>query len=111
MPLTEAQMYEVRRWTGDSPSDAELNAAYDRLGSVREVIEETLATRRANLAASPQSFTIPGEYSQSNRSVNEMNALLADLEDSTIDTESGSAPVDVRIKQLVRIEDDGFIGR
>lgn len=65
MPLTEEQIYTVRRQVGLEPSDADLNDTFDRLGDVDEVVREILEIRAAELRRVPATFAIPGEYSQS----------------------------------------------
>lgn len=67
MALTEDQLITIRRAVGDTPDDAALNVIYDRTADVDELILEVLEIRLANLKAAPDSFSIPGEYSQSTR--------------------------------------------
>lgn len=65
MPMTEEQIIETRRQVGNAPDDAALNDTYDRLGDVDAVVLEVLELRYAELERTPESFSIPGEYSQS----------------------------------------------
>lgn len=72
MALTTDQLVHIRRSVGNTPDDAELNSIYDRVGDVDELILEVLETRLANLKAQPDSFSVPGEYSQSTSKQMEM---------------------------------------
>lgn len=58
--LNERQFAWARSELGEKPSDAELNAAFDRLGSVRDVVLEALRTRRAKWLSSPMSVNLSG---------------------------------------------------
>lgn len=101
MALTEAQVAEIRQWVGDSPVTADLDAIFARDGSVRAVVLDVLRRRRANLAAAPKSLAIPGEFSQSNRDVKELDGLLDAFEDATLETEVVGSSTQ-RVKRLVR---------
>jgi hypothetical protein len=63
--LSDNDMKVVRSRVGDGPSDEVLDERYDRLGSVDEVIRETLAARLASLLDRPDTFNVPGEYGES----------------------------------------------
>lgn len=66
MALTSGQIVTIRRAVGDTPDDAALGAIFARNGgSVDDLILEVLEIRLANLKAAPDSFSVPGEYSQS----------------------------------------------
>jgi hypothetical protein len=69
MALTAEQIVTIRRQVGNSPDDAALNEAHDRLigedDPVAAVVLEILEIRLADLRRQPSSFSIPGEYSQS----------------------------------------------
>jgi len=68
MALTQDQIVTIRRSVGSKPDDAALDVIYARNGgSVDDLILEVLETRLADLRAAPDSFSIPGEYSQSTR--------------------------------------------
>jgi hypothetical protein len=72
--LTQDQVITIRRAVGDTPDDAALEAIYARNGgSVGDLVLEVLERRLANLRAAPDSFSIPGEYSQSTKG--QMDAL------------------------------------
>lgn len=78
MALTEDQIVTIRRSVGDTPDDAALNTIYARNGgSVDDLILEVLETRLANLKAAPDSYSIPGEYSQSTKG--QMDALESQI--------------------------------
>ena len=108
MPLTDAQEFEIRQWLGTTPGRAELDSVYDGTGTVRETITYVLRQRRAALLAQPKSFSIPGEYSQTNFDPESISKLLLELEDATIETETDPEP---RVKRLVRFGDDCYSGR
>lgn len=112
MPLSVAQRYEVRRWVGSAPPDADLDANFDRLGTVRAVIEEILQTRLADFTRAPATFAIPGEYSQSvGDNIDALQDLLASLNDADLSTEVSSAAPAPRVRRLVRAGYDDLPGR
>lgn len=49
MPLSPEDLAYVRSWVGDATATSDLDARYDRLGSVDDVIEEVLKARLATL--------------------------------------------------------------
>lgn len=107
--MTSEQRYEARRWVGSAPPDVDLDAAYDRLGSMREVIEEILMTRRANFARQPTSISVGGEFSQSvGGKVKEIDDMLAQLAVNDLGTTTDTPP---RIKRLSRYGEDCWPGR
>lgn len=65
MALSTDQYVYIRRQTGSTPSDSDLNVIYTRVGNVDVLVLEVLETRYANLLATPASFTVVGDYSQS----------------------------------------------
>lgn len=75
--LTDEQLILLRRQVGGSPSDDDLQEAFDRLGDLAEVAREVLQIRLANLRAAPATFAVPGEYSQS--TAENLRALEAQL--------------------------------
>lgn len=77
MALTEDQLITIRRAVGDKPDDAALNVIYDRTADVDVLILEVLERRLANLKAVPDSFSVPGEYSQSTGK--QIDALQAEV--------------------------------
>lgn len=67
MALSPEDLIWVRNQIGDTtpPTDADLNARYDILADRSVVVREVLDRRLANLLATPSSFSVSGEYSQS----------------------------------------------
>lgn len=65
--LTADQRFSVREEIGDTipPSDAELDAIYERKGGLVGVVRAVWTRRLANFLANPATFTIPGDYAQS----------------------------------------------
>lgn len=80
MALTEDDLFYLRSkiGTAEPPTDADLDENYDRLGTLDAVAAEILATRLADLANQPDSFTVVGEYSQSTSKQMEAIAALLD---------------------------------
>lgn len=64
MPLSDDDLKVVRSRVGNAALEEDLHERYDRLGSVEDVIRETLSARLANLLDQPASFTVPGDYGQ-----------------------------------------------
>jgi hypothetical protein len=82
MALSTDQLVDIRRQIGDTvpPSDADLNAIYDRTGDVDELVREVLERRLATLLASPAQFSVAGEYSQSTAAnIEALRKQLGDL--------------------------------
>lgn len=67
MALTDDEFEQIRAEIGDAtpPTDLELDEIHDRVDSVGGVVYEVTSKRLADLLASPASFTVSGEYSQS----------------------------------------------
>lgn len=65
MPLDANQLAVLRSRLGSNANEADLSARYDRLGDLVAVEHEVLSQRLADLLASPATFSVPGEYSQS----------------------------------------------
>lgn len=63
--LTQDQLVYIRKQVGSSPDDASLQAIYDRPVTVNQLVLEVLELRYADLIATPATFAIPGDYSQS----------------------------------------------
>jgi len=95
VPLTANDLIWVRSYIGDDtpPEDADLDAAYDRLGSPAEVVAEVLRKRLADLLAGPATFAVEG-YSQ-NIGAN-IQALRSQLE---------------YIEGIIPVEEGGFGAR
>lgn len=109
MALTDVQEFEVRQWLGATPGRAELDSIHDHVGSVLDTILYVLRERQAALMAQPKSFSLPGEYSQTNRDAKELAELIAQVEDAVIVTETDGAHS--KVKHLVRYGDDCWPGR
>lgn len=100
MALSPEDLIWVRNQIGDAipPTDADLDTRYDVLADRAEVAREVLDRRLANLLATPATFAVSGEYSQSTESnIKTTEAKLAALGGST-----GSAGV-----RIVTPEDSG----
>lgn len=56
----------IRDWIGTAtpPTDPELIALHDDLGSPRAVVESTLRRRWAEFVSNPASFGVSGQYTQ-----------------------------------------------
>lgn len=81
MPLSSEDLIWVRRWVGDQPADAVLNAAYDRLLDRGAVAREVLDTRLANFVRSSASLSIPGDVAYNNaKNIDALQDMLVDLE-------------------------------
>lgn len=85
MALTQDQIVSIRRKVGNAPDDATLNEIYARNGeSIDDLVLEVLETRLATLRATPDSFSVPGEYSQSTKEqMKQLEGLIASLGGST----------------------------
>ena len=87
MPLTSAQIYQIRREVGDSPDDTTLANNYDRLKSVNSVVLEILQIRMANLLRSPAHITVFGEVALDNSAnIDALKAQMARLSGVLVDT-------------------------
>jgi hypothetical protein len=86
VPLTEDQRIEIRREIGNAPSDTELDEIYDRqvANGVSDPLDalvlEVLEIRYAERLRNPDSFSVPGEYSES-RNAESLKALAAQIEE------------------------------
>lgn len=78
MALTEDQLIQIRRQVGAAPDDAALNEIYDRVGDLDVLVLEVLETRLAEMRRNPQSFAIPGKYSEA-RSAEQLKSLEAQV--------------------------------
>lgn len=73
--LTVDQMVTLRRQIGTSPSDAEVQAIYDRHEpDLDATVLEILEIRAADMRRKALSFQVPGEYGES-RSIKQLEAL------------------------------------
>lgn len=78
MSLTVDQKVEIRRQIGNAPADADLEVIYTRTASLDETVLEVLEIRLAEMRRNPESFSVPGEYSES-RSAAQRKELLAQI--------------------------------
>lgn len=101
MGLTAEQLRVVRTWVGTrTPSDAELDEIFDRRGSsLSATVEEVLKTRYADLVATPATFSVSGEYSQSTianmKALEKLIAAVDGLDDDAIEDGGLVSVVDV----------------
>lgn len=102
--LTPDEVIRIRRFTGDTPVDSELQAAYDRYGTLKGAVLEILEIRKANLLASPLSFTITGEYAQNSRfNVEYLERLINAIRTGKVDPD-GDPSVDLGYVRIVEPE-------
>lgn len=89
MALDGALLGEIREYIGDEtpPSDSDLEAYWDDLGSVEAVALRVLRKRYASMRAQAAEFTAEGDYRE-NWSKN-LDALKADI--STLQAAVGAA--------------------
>lgn len=79
MALSTADLAWVRGKVGSEPSDANLNARYDRLGTKEAVAREVWSERLADLAATPAKLDVDGEMSQdTSANISAIHKILAD---------------------------------
>ena len=80
--MTEAELAQVRAIIGSTepPSDADLAAAYGRLGSVDAVALEVVEGRYANLIAGPAKWSVEGDFSVDNtETIKRLAGVIADI--------------------------------
>jgi hypothetical protein len=66
--------------TKTPPTDSDLHAIHDRVGTKEEVVREVLDTRLADLRNQPAQFSVPGEYSQDvSTNISETRQALKDV--------------------------------
>lgn len=106
MAFTDDELVTVRSWVPwDPPTDAQLDAAHDRLGrSMWRVIEEQLRTRLSTLVGSPATFAVAGEYSQSTgENIRQLREDLATVRQYIVAEEAGEEnPTSIAGAQLIR---------
>lgn len=105
MAFTTAQLIELRTWLPwDPPTDADLQARADELGSdsIYPVVVEQLRVQYTILLQNPAQFTIPGDWSQ-NTTVNlqHLRDLMADATKASND-EALAAGGGLVVQRLVR---------
>jgi hypothetical protein len=95
--LTPDELAAVRAEIGavTPPTDADLDAIHDRLGSPVAVVREVLSKRLADRLAAPQSFSIPGDYSES-WNIDALQKQLAALGGSGM---GGTVQVGVQVRE------------
>ena len=117
MTMTADQILDVRDWVGLTPTDAELQVLYTRVGSVYAVALSVLRARRSalreTLAARPSKFSASGDYSEdrtNDRTIYDSDiARLQDL----VTAESGldlDNPVLKSVGAVGRADRDGLFG-
>ena len=84
--LTADELAYAKTKLGTDMDAVDLQARYDRLGSLPLAIGEVLDQRVADMLASPLSFTVPGEYSE-NREGN-IRQLIALADQARVDDPS-----------------------
>jgi len=93
MELTERQLKWLGSQLGDKPDAAELQAAFDRLGSVRDTALETLRKRRAGWLAQPMSVNVSGvaslSYAENVKAIERQIAELVRMDDDPSDNAGG----------------------
>lgn len=73
--LTDSDLAYLSTVLGSDLDEGDLQERYDRLGDTRKVASEVLDIRYADLLAKPDSFTIPGEYSETrSKQIDALNA-------------------------------------
>lgn len=93
MAISEADLIWIRTKVGDTPSDDDVEEIWDRTLDRAVTAREILERRRANFAAGPAQFSVPGEYSQSvDANLRELDRLLGDPE---LATESSGSLVNI----------------
>jgi hypothetical protein len=111
MPLSDAELAEVRDWVGDTtpPTDLDLDDIYDRLDipTPAGVAYAVLTKRLAGFLTDPASYTIEGVYQESAQAnITGLNSLLNDLakikrqEENAADPTTG--PSTVQVARIVR---------
>lgn len=93
MELTEKQLKWLGSQLGDEPVAADLQTAYDRLGSVRDVALETLRKRRAQWLSQPMSVNVSGvaslSYAENVKAIERQIAELVRMDDDPSDNAGG----------------------
>lgn len=92
--LTAKQIAWLRSELGDQPDNPTLQAAYDRLHSIRDVAIEQIRTRRNELLASPLAVNLSGvasvNYAENVKAYERRLTALINLDDDPTD-EPGEA--------------------
>lgn len=86
MPLTADDLAEVRKLVGSAtpPTDADLDAIYDRLGTVADVALEVLQGRYADLLAGPAKYSVEGDFSvDATANLKALAGVIDDLKSTT----------------------------
>lgn len=101
MPLTADDLAKVRQMVGSAapPTDADLDAIYDRLGKVEDVALEVLQGRYADLLAGPAKWAVEGDFSiDATANLAALGKQITNLRDS-----AGEAPV-ITVHSLTRAD-------
>lgn len=101
MSLTADDLAKVRQMVGSAtpPTDADLDAIYDRLGKVDDVALEVLQGRFAGLLAGPAKWAVEGDFSiDATANIAALRQQITRLQDS-----AGEAPV-MTVHSLTRAD-------
>lgn len=99
MALTTAQLLEVRRSIGADtpPTDDDLNALYDELGTVELVAYQVLSERLAAMRAKPAEVVYDGDMTERwGKNIEAMERTVAGL------AHAAGGPAAITTGQLVR---------
>lgn len=87
--LTDAQISWLRSEVGASTTEDDLQARFDRLGSIRDVAMEVLRERRASYLEQPLSLNLAGvasvDYTNNVAALERRLTALANLDDDPSD--------------------------
>jgi len=101
MPMSDDDRYWVRSQIGSAtpPTDAELDDAYDRLGSALDVAVEVLEARYADAISGPAKWSVEGDFSIDNtETIKSLRAVLGGLK-----AQQGTVPT-LTVSTLTRAE-------
>jgi hypothetical protein len=93
VPLSAGALAVVRSHVGSivPPSDADLHAVYDRLGSPEATALEVLRGRLADMLANPTKFSADGDFSESyEANIKALQAQIGGLEKVVPETVGGA---------------------
>lgn len=85
--------------SGEPPTDDDLSAAYDRLGTALDVAVEVLAGRYADLVSSPAKWAVEGDFSIDNTAT--ITALARQL--AALRAQQGTEPT-LTVNSLTRAD-------
>lgn len=99
--MTDADLAYLRSELGAAPDEDTLIEAFDRLGNAPAVALDVLRGRLSELVSGPASFSISGEYSESNEA--NIRALQAATDRLRQEVASAALPV-AEQSRLVRAD-------